>query len=867
MANNTDWLNISQMTGGTGETALSLTALTNDSLSAKTATVVAKNTTFNVSGTSLITLQGFQPTLTLSRSTLRFDSTGGTATFTVYSNTAWTINFPSMVQSYSLSAGTGDTEVTVVVGPNPQEVGRTETGLVKDIFNVNQLYLTLVQESFIAELYVNPTEIVFDATGSTEYITIEANCDWEIEYPSWVTPSVISGGSGTTIVALTAGENNTADRTGKVIVYAGSKSVEVNLFQPLYIPTYITVTPSAWTFNYTEDGKTFIVDSFPEWTAEIISTGESSWSEAYMEAVYEIPSAMSMPLWSGSSGDTTAVYNGPIKINGSQLVAPSSGTYRVRYEITENGSTPRLSNNQYLKEIYISDGAGSISIPASGFASCSTLTTISIGDSVTSIGNMAFTGCTALSSVTIGDSLTSIPSNTFKNCTSLANISIGSSVTTIGSSAFQGCTSLSSLTLGDSVTSIGGNVFEGCTSLSSITLGDSLTSIGGNAFSGCTALSSITLGDSVTSIGSHPFTGCTSLANATINAASLPNNTFLRCTSLASITIGKGVTSIGAAAFSGCTSLSSITSLANIAPSIQSDTFKDVSPGGTLTYPIGSNYSSWLSTSAYYLGFYWWNDIPKPYIIATIEVTSTTEYTQLLGSGNTHTEITEVLIDDSILLTGNDRLKYMFSTTGQHSVKYLFRGTDGALSSGCFSGISLSSVILPDAITTIGNLCFRGCTSLAIANIGNAVTTIRDNAFSGCTSLSSITIPESFTTASSYAYLPFKNCTSLTSVTINSNAALNSGETSDNRTSADRFFGPQVTHYILGTGITVIGNYCFSACTSLSKITCYAENAPIFKGMAQFLYVPTGGTLEYPSGSDYSTWFTELPSGWTGQEI
>ncbi len=145
MANNTDWLNISQMTGGTGETALSLTALTNDSLSAKTATVVAKNTTFNVSGTSLITLQGFQPTLTLSRSTLRFDSTGGTATFTVYSNTAWTINFPSMVQSYSLSAGTGDTEVTVVVGPNPQEVGRTETGLVKDIFNVNQLYLTLVQ--------------------------------------------------------------------------------------------------------------------------------------------------------------------------------------------------------------------------------------------------------------------------------------------------------------------------------------------------------------------------------------------------------------------------------------------------------------------------------------------------------------------------------------------------------------------------------------------------------------------------------------------------------------------------------------------------------------------------------------------------
>ena len=82
MANNTDWLNISQMTGGTGETALSLTALTNTSLEPKTATITARNTQYNVSDTTTVTIQGFQPTLTLSRSTLRFDSTGGTATFT-----------------------------------------------------------------------------------------------------------------------------------------------------------------------------------------------------------------------------------------------------------------------------------------------------------------------------------------------------------------------------------------------------------------------------------------------------------------------------------------------------------------------------------------------------------------------------------------------------------------------------------------------------------------------------------------------------------------------------------------------------------------------------------------------------------------
>ena len=235
MANNIDWLNISQMTGGTGETALSLTALTNNSLEPKTATITARNTQYNVSDTTTVTIQGFQPTLTLSRSTLRFDSTGGTATFTVYSNTAWTISFPAIVHSYSASAGTGDTEVTVALAQNFDEVAKIDTGIVKDTFNVNQLYLTIVQESFIVELNVEPTDdIVFKNTGSTTAITIDSNAIWELEYPSWVTPSITSGESGTTTVTFTAGQNGPTDRSGEITIYAGSKSVTINVFQSLY---------------------------------------------------------------------------------------------------------------------------------------------------------------------------------------------------------------------------------------------------------------------------------------------------------------------------------------------------------------------------------------------------------------------------------------------------------------------------------------------------------------------------------------------------------------------------------------------------------------------------------------------------------
>ena len=85
-----------------------------------------------------------------------------------------------------------------------------------------------------------------------------------------------------------------------------------------------------------------------------------------------------------------------------------------------------------------------------------------------------------------------INDNAFEYCTSLTSVTIGNSVTSIGSSAFYGCTSLTSVTIPDSVTSIGGSAFYGCTILTSVTIGNSVTNIGYAAFRGCTSLTSIT---------------------------------------------------------------------------------------------------------------------------------------------------------------------------------------------------------------------------------------------------------------------------------------------------------------------------------------------------------------------------------------
>lgn len=64
------------------------------------------------------------------------------------------------------------------------------------------------------------------------------------------------------------------------------------------------------------------------------------------------------------------------------------------------------------------------------------------GRPVTRIEDMTFNGCTSLTSVTIPDSVTSIGVEAFSVCASLKSITIGNSVTNIGAYAFEDCTLL-----------------------------------------------------------------------------------------------------------------------------------------------------------------------------------------------------------------------------------------------------------------------------------------------------------------------------------------------------------------------------------------------------------------------------------------
>ena len=287
------------------------------------------------------------------------------------------------------------------------------------------------------------------------------------------------------------------------------------------------------------------------------------------------------------------------------------------------------------------------------FRGCSSLTSVTIPNSVTSIGFEAFKGCSSLTSVTIPNSVTRIGLTAFEGCESLTSVTIPNSVTSIEYNAFRDCKSLTSVTIPNSVTRIVGNAFYGCKSLKSVTIPNSVKWIGDGAFEGtalyndpanwengalyidnclikvekdfvghfrikentrviadgafygCSLLTSVTIPNSVMSIGWWAFRDCESLTSVTIpnSVTRIGGRAFEGCTSLTSVTIPNGVTSIGDWAFYGCTSLTSVT-IPNSVTSIGGRAFEGCSSltsmvvaSGNSTYDSRDNCNAIIETA------------------------------------------------------------------------------------------------------------------------------------------------------------------------------------------------------------------------------------------------------------------------------
>ncbi len=148
------------------------------------------------------------------------------------------------------------------------------------------------------------------------------------------------------------------------------------------------------------------------------------------------------------------------------IIIPEKVTYNgIEYTVTSIGSyafddTPWLNNqpdgcvciNNFLytykgempTNTHIDVNEGTTMICSSAFSSCSSLTSITIPNSVISIGDGAFEGCSSLTSVTIPNSVTEIGDVVFRDCIGLKYAKIGSGVKYIGAIIFY-CDEISSL--------------------------------------------------------------------------------------------------------------------------------------------------------------------------------------------------------------------------------------------------------------------------------------------------------------------------------------------------------------------------------------------------------------------------------------
>ena len=223
---------------------------------------------------------------------------------------------------------------------------------------------------------------------------------------------------------------------------------------------------------------------------------------------------------------------------------------------------------------------------------------------------------------------------------------------------------------------------------------------------------------SVTSIGESAFYNCTDLTSVTIpnSVISIGNGAFSGCTGLTAITIPESVTSIGISAFSRCTGLTSVT-IPNSVTSIGVSAFFDVP---NIVYNGTATGSPWgaRSVNGYVDGYLVYADATK---------------TTLLACSSAATGA--IAIPKSVTSIGS-----------------AFAGCTG-----------LTSIIIPNSVTSIGGSAFNGCTGLTSITIPNSVTSIGNFAFYGCTGLTSVTIPNSVTSIGGSA---FNGCTGLNSVTI-----------------------------------------------------------------------------------------------------
>ena len=496
------------------------------------------------------------------------------------------------------------------------------------------------------------------------------------------------------------------------------------------------------------------------------------------------------------------------------------------------GDAPWYSYRESISSVIIGNSVTSIGDMA--FYQCSGLTSITIPNDVTSIGNYAFYGCSGLTSITIPNSVTSIGEGAFQNCSGLTSVTInsndivgntssgnnlssvfgsqvteyiiGNSVTSIGNYAFFECFGLTSITIPNSVTSIGYGAFADCSGLTSVTIPNSVTSIGKYAFRGCSGLTSITIPNSVTSIGDGTFSWCSGLTFITIpnSVTSIGESAFYGCSGLTSVTIPNSVTSIGYSAFNGCYGLTSVT-IPNSVTSIGVGAFSGCQ--GLIRVEAPAEFFDLEEDN--------WSRSTKSLQNVTVNAGELNE-NELLFIARSHKTLKTIDVSAVSNIYLADEAFNGFYNLDTLILPSSLERTGYMMAAGCKN---LKCITIPAPVTEIEPSAFENCRSMTeVTFAGNNVTRIDDWAFYNCHQLQNLVIPEG---VSEIGLAAFYGCTYLNEVS-------------------------------LPASVQQIGDHAFANCTHMGKMHVDAVTPPTidsktFDEVSRTMpvYVPDGSVNSY----------------------
>ena len=436
-----------------------------------------------------------------------------------------------------------------------------------------------------------------------------------------------------------------------------------------------------------------------------------------------------------------------------------------------------------------------VGISRDAFKNCSSLTSITLPNTIHNIREYAFEGCSGLESVVIPNSVTSIGENVFCNCTSLSSATLPDTIKYIPAAAFGNCSSLTSIEIPNTVTFIGNGAFAG-SGLTSIEIPYSVTDISGYAFQNCTGLTSVVIPLPVNEVGFCAFKGCSN-ASLYCEAESEPTNwhnqwnpdnrpvvwgykllhyeitsdstvmvvqsddyknltkvvipeiveiegnkykvtsidyrAFRDCEKIKSATIPNSIISIGREAFRGCKNLATV-SIGNSVKIIDSSTFYDCRNLTSINIPQSVTN---IEPSAFWL---------------CVKLTDIN-----VENGNTN------FSSENGIVFSKDKKTIICYPEGKTDESYSIPNTVTSIGRGAFAYSKLKTISIPESVLSIGENAFMYSQGFESVTIPNSVTKIDSYAFMVCTGLKSVIIPNSVTYIGSQV---FYDCYSLASAIL-----------------------------------------------------------------------------------------------------